>query len=103
MPGRGPRLARRDEGANRQYSPEEHRRQAGCPAREVSSHLLDTTLGHRRGNLRHQQDTQHSIRSHHRLRASSSRMMSSNTSKGAAPMTARPLMNTVGVEDTPYC
>ena len=39
LPARGARLPRRDEGAYRQYSTEEQRRQAGCPAREVSSHL----------------------------------------------------------------
>ena len=44
LPERGARLARRDEGAYRQYSTEEQRRQAGCPAREVSSYLWDTPL-----------------------------------------------------------
>jgi len=32
---RGARLARRDDRAYREYSREEQRRQAGCPAREV--------------------------------------------------------------------
>ena len=35
IPQRGARLARRDEGAYRQYSTEEQRRQVGCPARKA--------------------------------------------------------------------
>ena len=39
FPTRGARLARRDEGAHRQYSTEESRRQAGRPARTMSAHV----------------------------------------------------------------
>ena len=44
LPARGARVTRRGEGAYRQYSTEEQRRQAGCPAREVSRHFVDTPL-----------------------------------------------------------
>ena len=44
LPVRGARLTRRDEGTDRQYSTAEPRRQMGCPAREVSSHVGDTPL-----------------------------------------------------------
>jgi len=33
-PGRGARIARRDERGYREYLSEEQRREAGCPARE---------------------------------------------------------------------
>src|SRR5687767_5657049 len=44
LPERGARLARREERAYREYVSDEQRRQAGCPARQMSAYFGSGTL-----------------------------------------------------------
>ena len=42
--GRGARIARREQRAHREYVSDEQRREAGCPARKMTTSFWDTTL-----------------------------------------------------------